>query len=198
MAERPKAKNSEAEKEIEKAEKQFEAFEQNISDLTHDRLAAAPKLDVEPQTKLSQRERDRLPDMYIKPIRSYPSKEKFNERFRDEYNFMKEYVQSECENRESPGSVIETTIKPYPGCPAEDWRIPVNKPVWIPRYVDERINGSTYSRLEMNGDKEAENASGKTVQTVEWQGKMVVDRKVPRLLSLPVNTRRHIYMGNTR
>ena len=47
MAEKPKAHTSLAEKELDKAEKQFDAFDQNIKELTHDRMNMAPKLEEE-------------------------------------------------------------------------------------------------------------------------------------------------------
>jgi hypothetical protein len=191
MAEKPKAKNSAAERELDKAEEQFKAFEENVQSLTLDRLSAAPKADIEPQTKMSQKEIDRSKDIYLKPRRTYPSKEKFNERFREEYNFAKEYVHFTSENKEIIGESIEITTKPFPGMPAEEWVVPVNKPVWGPRYLAERIDGCTYSRLEMDDGA----ITGGSEKSFAWQGKMVVDRKIPRLAALPVSTRKSIFMG---
>lgn len=191
MAEKPKAKNSAAEKELDRVQEQFDAFDENVKELTLDRMRAAPLEEVEPQTKLSQKEIERSKDIYLKPVRTYPSKEKFNERFREEYNFAKEYVQFIAENKEIIGESIELTTKPFPGCPAEDWRVPVNKPVWGPRYLAERIRGCEYSRLEMDDHA----ITGGIEKTVAWQGKMVVDRKLARLTANPVSNRKSIFMG---
>lgn len=60
MAEKPIAKNSLAAKELEKCEEQFKAFDENIQQLTLDRMNQAPKEDVEPQTKIAQRDLDKL------------------------------------------------------------------------------------------------------------------------------------------
>ncbi len=40
---RPVNPNSESAKEMEKVEKQFDEFDKQIKDMTHDRLSAAPK-----------------------------------------------------------------------------------------------------------------------------------------------------------
>lgn len=191
MAEKPKAKSSLAEQELDKAQAQFENFDNQVKDLTLDRMRAAPLEEVEPQTKISQKDMERMRDIYLKPKRTYPSKEKFNERFRSDYDFAKEYVQFTAENKEIIGESIELTTKPFPGCPAEDWMVPVNKPVWAPRYVAERIRGCEYSRLEMDESTVA----GGDAKTVQWCGKMVVDKRVARLTAVPVSNRKSIFMG---
>lgn len=190
MADKPKAKNSESEKELEKAEQQFEAFDKQIKDMTLDRMNAAPKQEVEPQTKMSSSEIDKSKDIYLKPKRSYSSREKFNERWREDWNFAKEYVQFIPEHRELIGESIELTIKAFPGVPAEDWVIPTGKPVWAPRYVAERVKGCSYHRLTMKQNVMTEaNAVG------QMFGAMAVDTKIQRLDALPVSTRKSIFMG---
>lgn len=191
MAERPKAKNSLAEQELDKAQEQFDNFDKQVKELTLDRMAAAPKMEVEPQTKLSQKELERSKDIYLKPKRTYPSKEKFNEKFRSDYDFQKEYVCFTAENKEIIGEAIELCIKPFPGCPAEDWVVPVNKPVWGPRYLAERIKGCDYSILIMD-ENQVNSGDAKTVQ---WCNKVVVDRRMPRLLAMPASNRKSIFMG---
>lgn len=191
MAEKPKPKSSLGEQELDKAQEQFEMFDKNVKELTLDRMRAAPLEETEPQTKMSQKDIEKSPQIYLKPKRTYPSKEKFNEKFRDEYNFQKEYVHFTAENKEIIGESIELTVKPFPGCPAEDWAVPVNKPIWAPRYVAERIKGCEYSRLEMDENTIA----GGTEKTLQWCGKMVVDRKLARLTATPVSTRKSIFMG---
>ena len=129
MAEKPKHHNSESAKELDKLEGQFNEFEKQINDLTLDRMNVAPKQDVEPQTKLASSEISKIPEHYLKPSRAIGSREKFNEKFRDKYNFSKEYVHFTAENKEIIGETIELWTKPFPGMPAEFWQVPVNKPV---------------------------------------------------------------------
>src|SRR6185436_8798969 len=135
------------ETEIDKAGKQFDAFDQQVKDLTMDRMNEAPKQDVEPQTQLSSKEIRESKDVYLKPKRTIGSKEKFDEKWRESYNFAKEYVHFIAENKEIIGESIDMWTKPYPGCPAEEWMVPVNKPVWAPRYVAEQIKKKSYHGL---------------------------------------------------
>lgn len=189
MANKPNV-NSESEKELVKVEKQFEAYDKQIKDLTLDRLNEAPKLEVEPQTKLSQKEIADSKDIYLKPKRTIPSKEKFNEDFRKDYEFAKEYVYFIAENKELIGEEITSWTKPFAGLPAEEWVIPVNKPVWGPRYVAERIKGCSYHVLSMNEQRSAGNdACG------SYYGQMVVDKVVARLDASPATKKRSIFMG---
>src|SRR5215467_5764364 len=88
---RPKM-NSESEKELDKAEKQFEKFDSEIKSMTLDRMNMAPKQETEQQTKLSSNEIETTKDIYLKPKRTITSKEKFNEDYRNAFNFAKEYV----------------------------------------------------------------------------------------------------------
>lgn len=181
--------NSAGERELDKVQKQFDAFDKEVQDLTQDRMNAAPKLDVEPQTKIAQVDIDKSKETYLKPSRAIGSKEVFNEKWRDRYNFDKEYVHFIAENKEIIGETIEMWTKPYPGCPAEQWKVPVNKPVWGPRYLAEQIKGRTYHRLSM------ENKPIGSDHAAQYYGNLVVDNTVQRLDAYPVNTKRSIFMS---
>src|ERR1700683_4613418 len=100
MGRKPETHSSIAEKELDKVEKQLNAFEDGIKELTLDRMNAEPKQDVEPQTKIAQKDLDKHNDLYLKPHRSVSARDKFNEAYREEYNFAKEYVQFIAENLE--------------------------------------------------------------------------------------------------
>ncbi|RPJ26276.1 MAG: hypothetical protein EHM25_12115 [Nitrosopumilales archaeon] len=187
---KPVNANSESAKEMEKVEKQFDEFDKQIKDMTHDRMSAAPKQDVEPQNKMSQSDIEKSKDVYLKPKRTISSREKFNEKYRDEYNFQKEYVQFIPEHREIIGESIELWTKPFAGMPAEEWVIPTGKPVWAPRYVAERIKGCNYHRFVMQ-----QNVMTSTTHAGQMYGAMAVDTTVQRLDALPVGTRKSIFMG---
>jgi len=196
---RPKAKSSLAEQELDKAQEQFKAFDDNIKELTLDRMNAAPKADQEPQTKLSQRDIEKSNDVYIKPKRSlgvgvHPKtgvREVFNEKFRDDWNFAKEYVQFVAEHKECPGDMIQDMwTKPFQGVPVESWDIPTGVPVWAPRYVAEQIKSSKYHRLKMD-----ENRTAAADGLYKWNGVMTVDTIVQRLDAMPVATKKSIFMG---
>lgn len=187
MAEKVKPKV--AETEMEKLEKQFDAFDSQVKEMTMDRMNTAPKQETEPQTKLSTSEIDKAKDIYLKPSRSIGSREKFNENYREQYNYDKEYVKFIAENNEIKGDMIEIWTKPYAGMPAEFWQIPPNKPLWGPRYLAEQIKRKFYHRLVME-NKSTEAGNGMT-----YYGQMAVDTTVQRLDARPVSTKRSVFMG---
>jgi hypothetical protein len=188
MAEKPKV-NSAGERELQKAEAQFKAFDENVQTLTMDRMNEAPKIEMEPQTRLSQSEISDSKDIYLKPHRSINSREKFNEDYRKDYNFAKEYVYFIAENKEIIGEDIDIWVKPFAGMPAEWWKVPVNKPVWGPRYLAERIKGCQYHRLTMK--ESVTDASGMG----QFYGQMVSDTTIQRLDALPATKTKSIFMG---
>jgi hypothetical protein len=186
---RPKM-NSSSEKELDKAEQQFEKFDSEIKSMTLDRMNMAPKEEVEPQTKLASSDIAKSKDIYIKPKRSIASREKFNEDYRKDYNFSKEYVNFIAENKEIIGESANFWTKPFAGMPAEEWDIPVNKPIWAPRYVAERIKGCKHHRLVMR-----DAPTGADHQGNQYYGSMAVDTVVQRLDAYPVSSRKSIFMG---
>jgi hypothetical protein len=191
MAQKPTNMNSASEKELVKAQKQFDEFEVSIKEMTMDRMAAAPKEETEPQAKLSQKEIAAKKENYLKPIRIISCKEKFNEKYRADYNFQKEYVNFIAQNNELIGECIEAWTKPFPGIPAEEWKVPVNTPVWGPRYLAEQIKRKTYHRLVM---KETPTES---VGAGVMYGKMAVDTTIQRLDAHPVTQKKSVFMGET-
>jgi len=191
MTEKPRPSNSLAEKELDKAEKQFQEFDQNIKDMTLDRMNQAPKPEVEPQTKLASSEIAKMKEIYLKPEKSISCspKDKFNEDYRKQYEFDKEYVHFIAENHEIIGEALEIWTRPYGGMPAEFWQVPVNKPVWGPRYLAEQIKKCTYHRLVMQQTPTHTEGLG------QFYGSMAVDTTVERLTARPVSSRKSIFMG---
>lgn len=187
---RPKV-NSFGQQELDKAEKQLEKFDEEVKELTLDRMNASPKEEVEPQTKLSQKELDRSKDVYLKPERSIGCRAKFNEDYRKDYEFDKEYVNFIAENKEIMGDMIELWTKPYAGVAAEFWKVPPNKPVWGPRYLAERIKNCTYHRMTMSPSViTGQDGMG------QYYGSMVVDNTINRLDAYPVSQKRSVFMGS--
>lgn len=192
---KPKAKhmNSSSERELDKVQKQFDEFDSSVKELTMDRLNETKKQEVEPQTKLSQNEIAKSNDVYLKPHKVIGARDKFNEKFRDDYNFQKEYVQFIAENKELIGESIDIWTRPFGGMPAEEWIVPVNKPVWGPRYLAEQIKRKYYHRLTMKENVSTENNSVGTMY-----GKMVADTTIQRLDAQPVNKRKSVFMGDNQ
>jgi hypothetical protein len=191
MTSKPKV-NSEGEKQLDQAVAKLDAFQDQVKELTLDRMNLAPTKEEEQQTKMSQKDIQKSQDIYLKPIRSISSREKFNERFRDDYNFSMEFVQFIAENKEIIGEQIELWTKPFPGMPAEEWLVPTNKPLWGPRHLAEQIKRARYHRLSM-----AENRMTTSDGMGTYYGQMVADNIVQRLDALPVSQRKSIFMGST-
>lgn len=191
MTKRPEM-NSASEKELIKVEEQFKAFDENVQALTMDRMNAAPKQEVEAQTKISQQDLAKKTDIYLKPHRTIGCRDKFNEKFREEYNFAKEYVNFIAENKEIIGEVIDMWTRPYGGMPAEWWKIPVNKSIWAPRYVAEQLKRCYYHRLVMQ-----QNVGSGSDHAGQYFGTMAVDTTVSRLDAIPVVQKRSVFMGTS-
>ncbi len=189
MAQKPNM-NSDSAKELDKVEKQFDEYKENIDQMTLDRMNCAPKKDVEPQTKMSQEDIAKSNDIYLKPAKTISGREKFNEDYRKQYDYDKEYVQFVSENKEIIGESIELWTKPYAGIPCELWKVPVNKPVWGPRYLAERIKACNYHRFTMQ-----QNTMTSSDGMGTYHGSMAVDTIIQRLDALPVSSRKSVFMG---
>lgn len=187
---RPKV-NSESQKELDRAQENFDAYEKNIKDLTLDRMNEAPKRELEPQTKMSQSEIEDAKRIWLKPKRSIGSPQKFNENFREDYEFQKEYVQFIAEHKEIIGESIEIWTRPFGGLPAEEWEVPTNKPVWGPRYLAEQIRRKSYHRM-----KTENSIMTQSLGVGQMYGQMVVDTTIPRLTAEPVSSRKSVFMGS--
>jgi hypothetical protein len=175
--------------EIERAGEQFDKFDANVKELTLDRMNEAPKLETE-GTKISQKELSNSKEIYLKPERYIEPKEKFNEKFRKAYEFAKEYVRFIASNNELRDSPIEMWTKNFAGINCEFWRVPVNKPVWGPRYLAEQIRKCSYHRLRMDEGRPTEETQVGTIV-----GAMVADCTINRLDATPAAETKSIFMG---
>lgn len=187
---KPIPKSLLAEKELGRLEKEFDEFDTQVKSLTHDRMNEAPKLETEPQTKLAQSEIDKSKHIYLKPSRSIGSQEKFNEKYREQYIFAKEYVHFIAQHNEIKGEHIEIWTKPFAGMPAEFWQVPTNKPIWAPRYVAEQIKSAMYHTLTM------ENKITEGNSNYQYYGAIAVESTIQRLDAIPVSTRKSIFLGS--
>lgn len=179
-----------AKKEMEKVSKQLDAYEAEVKSLTHDQLSKAPVLEVEPQTKISQKELSKKSEIYLKPFKTIGGRDKFNEDYREQWNYAKEYVHFISENYECIGDTIEMWTKPFAGVPAEFWQVPANKPVWGPRYLAEQITRCQYHRLVSVDKPQTQDEKGNI-----YTGGMIADKTINRLNAFPVKEQKSIFMG---
>jgi hypothetical protein len=186
---KPKLSNSQSQKELDRAEKQFDAFDQQIKEMTHDRLnATAPPVE-ESRSNLSKKELDNSKEIYLKPKRTVSDNQKFNEKFRDKWNFDKEYVRFIAYHKEITGECIEIWTHPYGGVGAEFWEVPTNKPIWGPRHLAEQIKRKRYHRLVMQQNVTSSDGVG------QYYGTMAVDTTIQRLDAEPVSSNKSIFMN---
>lgn len=190
---KPEASTSLAKIELDKAQKQFDAHDEHVKNLTLDRMNKAPRQEQEPQTKLSQSDLAKAKDVYLKPVKQIGSHEKFNENYRDDYNFAMEMVRFVAENKEIIGEAIELWTKPFPGMPAQFWIVPVNKPVWGPRHLAERLSGCRYHKLTM----EQSTITGQDGLGT-YHGGVTVDSVVNRIDAHPATERKSIFFGENK
>lgn len=188
---KPKLNNSSAQKELDKAEAQFEAFDEQVKEMTLDRLNATPKNENVPMARMSSNELSKKPDIYLKPERTIGCKEKFNEKFRSDYDRLRKYVQFIAYNKELIGEAIEIWTRPFPGMAAEYWKIPTGKPVWGPCYLAEQIKRKFYHRLVMQETSLAGDGMG------QYYGSLAADTTIQRLDAEPVSSRKSIFMGES-
>lgn len=190
MADKPKV-NSESQKELDRIEKDFKAFDENVQTLTMDRMNESKKEETAPQVERSQSELAKAKEIYLKPVRTIGCnpKDKFNEKFREAYNYDKTYVEFEAENHEVIGETIDIWTRPYGGMPAEEWKVPTNKPVWGPRYLAEQIKRCNYHRLKM------EQTVTENVGVGTLYGQLTSDSTIQRLDAKPVVRKSHVFMG---
>lgn len=182
-------RKTETQKDMDLLAQKSDEFDESVKQMTLDNMNRAPKEEVEPQTKLSKKDLEKTSEIYLKPIRTISSKEKFNERLLEKYNFAKEYVRFICENREIVGEPIDLWTKPFPGMPAEEWKVPVNKPVWGPRYLAEQLRRKYYHRLVMEDRPTTSDGE------VTYYGSMTATKTIPRITCEPVNESKSIFMG---
>jgi hypothetical protein len=181
--------NNEGQKELDKVESQIDKFSDSVS-LASERNQNLPFKETEPQTKLSQAEINASSNIYLKPKRIFPSREKFNEKFRDEFNRQSQYVEFIAENHEVKGESIDLCIKKFPGMPVEEWIVPVNKNVSAPLYVKERIQQCGYT-VFTTVDRSTGSEGG-----IVYYGQMVSEEVKSRLSVKEVVRKSRIYLPN--
>ena len=175
MVDKPVLKTGKANQELDNIEEQFNAQTEAIKAAASEPINAKKAEEVEPQTQLSAKELQKAKEIVLKPVRSISVRDKFNEKYREDYNWDKEYVRFVAEHREMVGCAIEKWTRPYAGMPAEYWEVPTNKPVWGPRYLQREINACEYVKRTMENSIIDAHAEGAV------RGAMVVDHVVNRL-----------------
>jgi len=188
---KPKMTSGKAQQEVDRVEKEFDEFQENLTSLASHGFSSEPKQEQDRQTHLSSKEIKSL-DIYLKPERSIPDRQKFNEKFRDAWNHAKEYVHFIAENKELIGEAIEIWTHPFGGVGAEFWKVPTNKPIWAPRYLAEQIERKSYHRFTMD------NTTTNVGNGAQMYGNMAIDSTIKRLAAFPVSERKSMFSSSSR
>ena len=176
------------EKEVKKLEEQFDKFDQSVKTLSSQPIEHSEQK-TEMESKISNKEMAENEGIYLKPKYQVGGGEKFNEKFRSDYEYAKERVRFIVEHKEIIGETVEMWTKPFAGVPAEFWQIPSNKIVNAPRYVAEQIKKTKYRRLKMNESTTGSDGVG------SYYGTLVADTIIQRIDAYPVSNRKSIFMG---
>jgi len=180
-----------AQKHLDEAEKKFDKYNEELKSLSHDIVRSAPLKEEEAQTKLSSREVAKNNDLYLKPDKTMPDMQKFNEIFQKEWEFQSEYVNFIAEHKELIGETIEMWTHPFGGKGACFWKVPTNKPVWGPRYLAEQIKKRRYVRFKTD-ERRHTSSDG----TGTFYGAMVAETVVQRMDANPVSSHKSVFMGS--
>lgn len=160
---RPKV-NSEGQKELDRASESLDNFKAQAGDFNPFTGITKPS-ETEPQTKLSKREGEHVDAPEIKPLRAvrrpvggqHKATVSWDEKYRDARNKDWELVKCIVENNELIGQEVEVWTAKW-GCdPAHFWKVPVNKPIRIPRMLAEQLSKCNYHRLKMETNADAKN-----------------------------------------
>lgn len=153
-----------AQKEIDRLDAEFNAKQQQMSSLSQDEMNKAPIAETEHQTKLSKQEVKQYDAPEIKPSQTIPG---IGKRKPEQDNLRRrawELVKVVAENCEVIGEKIELWHKaPFSGEPCTFWQIPVNKPIYIPRFLADHLMTRNYHRLVMQETPVENNQYGQVI-----------------------------------
>jgi len=178
--------NSDGQKELDKAQEKIDSFQEQAREF-NPFTGLTDIEESEPQTKMSTREARNADAIYIKPIRSIQrpnfksdrcdSRVYWDEKYREDRDRDWEYVRCIVENNEIIGEEVEVWTAKWACDPAHFWKVPVNKPVMIPRMLAEQLSKCHYHRLKMEDNSEKMNYVN---------SKLVADHVVRRIDCRPV------------
>lgn len=179
------------EEELKKVDTQLTVATQKLNDdlqpsTTSNRLEDSP-------TQVSRKEADKKGVTRLTPQKTIGAPQKFNERFRKEYEFSEEYVEFIAHHKESPGSVIEIWTRRYGGMPAKFWIVPTGKPICAPRCVAEQIRGCKHHVMEMDAHTVTSSDGLGT-----YHGAITVKKEVNRLEAEPISNSISVFMPASR
>lgn len=175
---------------LDKYEERFRLYDEEIKTLRQQPVnQTLPVEDKNSDHGLSQKQIAGAKEILLKPLSTQYFGEKFNEKFRSQWEYMKQPVRFIAEHMDLIG-VIEIWTKDFPGAPAEYWEVPCNKVCIGPRYLAENIKNRTYNVVECEENKVvSEDGHGK------FTGQLVRKKVRRRLDANPASTTKSVFMG---
>lgn len=175
---KPELASGMAQKEVDRVEKQFNEQSERMQNFTQDKMQNAPVKEVAPQTEITKGQFMREDAPRITPVHAYPSRGGTKKPEQDGLRRKAwEYVRCICENLECPGEDLDFWLKPpLSGEDCNNWKIPVNKVVMIPRHVAEHLASRKYHRLYMD-----ENITVMDTGFGQMKGQLTASKTVHRL-----------------
>ena len=167
--------NSDGQKSLEQAQGQFDAFAKEVSEF-NPLEAKGPNVLTEQQNKMSTKEVRQYDAPVIKPLSTMPrGKFHWDEKWRAERDRDWELVRVIVENHEIIGEDIDCWSAPWACDSAHHWKVPTNKPIYIPRHLAKQLANCKYHRLRME-DRPTDGANGMT-----FYGSVTVDQVKQRI-----------------
>jgi hypothetical protein len=116
-------------------------LQEDLNSLTQDKIREqAPKADIEPQMKLSLKDKAKMEGAkYVEPKRKLAAIGKLPENMKKAHAHDWEYVKGIYENYVVTGESVNFWYVKYPGDPDCEWEVPANKPVYIPRMIAKHL-----------------------------------------------------------
>jgi len=159
--------NSAGQKELDKASEKLESFQEQAREF-NPFTGLTNVRETEPQTKISTREANQMDAIWVNWVRAQKrpeimgkdgkvNKPYWDEKFRQQRDDDWKRVKCIVENNEMIGEMVEAWTAKW-GCDdAHFWKVPVNKPVMIPRVLAEQLSKCHYHRLKMEDGSEKQN-----------------------------------------
>ena len=112
-------------------------------------IAKAPEVEQQPAVEMSYKDFKATDAPVITFSRAFAAPGKPNPKCEAERRRGWQYVKCICENFEVFGETIELWQCRWPGDPHSFWQVPVNKPIYLPRFVAEHLASRKYHRFKM-------------------------------------------------
>lgn len=142
--------------------READEFAQSVEQTSENQEYNVPAKEYEPSVGINKKQMDNV--IFVKPLMSLKVKTTtpLREDRIKERNYMHERVVGVFENRELIGEAKPFWINAFPGDDYEQWILPTNVPISIPRYIAKHLNENTkytvFKYKEKSADQQVPNS----------------------------------------